>query len=152
MPAHQEIGDPLVRAAPQVPRGGAGREHRDVPLEQVVALGGDDPGEVGQVLDRDPEPIEEAVPLQGVAQQVGVEALGQQQGVGARGTQDDAHFILGEARQGPVVGEQLLPVLQEQAIDGGEPAGDGLGVVAAPRRAPSRVGRFWAPASLAAGG
>ena len=60
------------------------------------------------MLDRDPEPIEQAVPLQGVAQQVGVEALGQQQGVGARGSQDDAHFIPGEARQRALVGEQRL--------------------------------------------
>ena len=97
----EEVGDALAAARPQVARGGEGGEEGDVPFAQVAVLGGDHPREVGLVSTLQPEAVEQAVAVEGVAQVVGMEALGEQQAVDLRRAQHHPHRIVGEAGELP---------------------------------------------------
>src|SRR5262249_11827661 len=74
----KEFRDALSTARPQVAGAGAGGEHRDISSHQVPAFERDQLRDAWPRLDRHPEMIEEAVAVQGVAEEEGVEALDQQ--------------------------------------------------------------------------
>src|SRR5215471_1396799 len=87
----------------------AGDEHRNISALQVGLLCGNQAGGVRQLLDADPELIEEPVSVEGAPQEVGMKAFVKQLRVSLGRTRDDAYFVVREARDGPCVSQEFLP-------------------------------------------
>ena len=92
-PARAEfVREALAGAAKQVARTGPGAEERDVIPPEVLDFRWNEAGLPGPLLHAFPEPVEEPVAVEGVAQHVGVKAFVEELAVLAGGPQKQPHL------------------------------------------------------------
>ena len=81
----------------------------DVALPEIEMLESGDSLDGRELVYAHPDAVEESVPVQSVPEKIRVEALLQKQAIGPGGSQDGARRIRGEARDGALRSEELLP-------------------------------------------
>jgi hypothetical protein len=112
----EEIGDAFAVARPQVARIGTTREVRDVGAGEVAMFGVDNTRKSRTLVDSHPQPVEETIAVERVAQQIGMHALRKEQTVGARGPKHHAHGVGGECRHGAARSEQRVALARDQTV------------------------------------
>src|SRR5436853_6513345 len=72
---------------------------------------------VGSILDLDPETVEETVAVERVSEDVWMVALVEKHSVAARRSQHDAHLVIRESGDRPLLRQELIAIVEDRAID-----------------------------------
>ena len=130
----------------EVRRIGLRMEEGNIPLPEGPQLAGDHARDVLALLQLGPHAQEVALALQRIALQVRVVGLAGENAVDPGVAEDEPDVVTREEADGTVLGQQRLPVLQEEPVHHREPLDDLLRVVRRDRASSPERGDVLAPA------